>query len=241
MGRRHGPPVVGGHHRAAGALLRPGIGQRQLVGHRRAAWWRGPGRGRGAGRGQPRGAGRARPQHRHDGPARSGRAGPAREPRERHQDRQDGQGLGRHDGLRQAATRRGAIPGRRRHGDLRGRAPDDLQRARLRRTGGALLPGRYRPFRRRRVRHGSRDGRPHWPPPFPRLRRGAGLAGRHDRRRRGHAMGRAGAGRGRPPLPPRRHARRHGRAACDQPHLGRVRRHRGARSVHHDLVVRLRT
>ena len=35
-------------------------------------------------------------------------------------------------------------------GDLRGRAPDDLQRARLRRTGAGALPGRYRPVRRRR-------------------------------------------------------------------------------------------
>ena len=106
---------------------------------------------------------------------------------------------------------------------------------------GPPLPRRHGPVRRRRIRPGPRDGRAHWPSAFPRLRRGAGLAGRHDRRRRGHAMGRAGTGRSRPPLPRRRHARRRGRATGDEPHLGGLRRHRGRRSVHHDLVVRLRT
>ena len=93
-------------------------------------------------------------EHGRDGPARSDRAGQAREPRQRRQGRRPGTGLGRHDGLRQAAAQRGAVPGRRRQGDLCGRRPDDLQRARVRRAAGAALPRRHRPVRRRRLRPG---------------------------------------------------------------------------------------
>ena len=51
----------------------------------------------------------------------------------------------------------------------------------------------------------------------------AGLAGRHDRRRRGHAVGCARTGRGRPPLPRRRHARWRGRGTHVEPNLGGLR------------------
>ena len=44
--------------------------------------------------------------------ARAGRARQAGEPRQRRQGRQPGQGVGRHDGLRQAAAERCAVPGR---------------------------------------------------------------------------------------------------------------------------------
>ena len=59
---------------------------------------------------------------------RSDRGGPTREPRQRHQGRRQGTGLGRNNGLRQAAAERGALPGRGRPGDPRGRRADDLQR-----------------------------------------------------------------------------------------------------------------
>ena len=48
MGRRHGRLVVGGHHRGAGAPLRPGVQQRQLLEHRRTTGRRGPRRSTGS-------------------------------------------------------------------------------------------------------------------------------------------------------------------------------------------------
>ena len=130
----------------AGALLRPGLEPATPPGARpgsRAAWCSSP-----AGEpvvASPGRAGRAGPAHRRDGPAGAGRAGPAGEPRQRRQGRRPGPGVGRHDGLRQAAAERRPVPGRRRPGDPRGRRPDHLQRARLRRARRAPLPGRHRP------------------------------------------------------------------------------------------------
>ena len=193
----------------------PESGQRRLLGHRRPAGRRGP-RARRGSRSSPapeglavldRGTGRA-------GPARADRAGPAREPRQRRQGRRPRQGLGRHDGLRQAAAQRRACTGSTAARSTcvvdgltisNGPAFDEA-RGRLYLADTALC-------RRRRVRPGPGDRRPVRAPALPRLQRRAGLAGRHDRRRRGHALGRAGTGRRRPPVPPRRHARRHRRAS----------------------------
>ena len=77
----------------------------------RAAGWRGARSDGRPGGGKPGGPGGARPRHGQAGSARSDRAGQAREPRQRHQGRQPGKGLGRHDGLRQAAAERGARTG----------------------------------------------------------------------------------------------------------------------------------
>jgi rhodanese-related sulfurtransferase len=93
--------------------------------------------------GQPRGPGGAGPRHGHAGPPRSDRAEQARESRQRRQGRRSRTGLGRHDGLRQAAAERRVVPGRRWRGDPRRRGPDDLQRPRVRRRArGCTSPTR---------------------------------------------------------------------------------------------------
>ena len=57
---------------------------------------------------------------------------------------------------------------------------------------------------------------------------------------RRHAVGRSGTSRGRPPLPRRRHARRRRGAADVESDLGDLRRRRRRRSLHHDVMGRLR-
>ena len=86
----------------------------------------------------------------------------------------------------------------------------------------------------------SATRRPQRSPAVPRSQPRAALAGRHDRRRRRHAVGRRGTSRGGPSLPRRRHARRRRRAADVESHLGRLRRRRRRRPLHHDLMGRLR-
>ena len=112
-----GPAVVGRHHRTARPLLRPESGRRPLLEHR-------PG-SRAASSSTRRASRSSRaPEGLAVLDRRTGELdlrvpiehGQDREPRERRQGRRSGTSLGRHDGLRQAAGQRGALPGRARRG-----------------------------------------------------------------------------------------------------------------------------
>ena len=241
MGRHHGPPVVGGHHRAAGALLRPGNRQSQFLGHRRAARRRGPERGGRAGRGQPRGPGRARPhtgtmdlrvpieQDRPENRANDVKIdsrGRAWVGTMAYDKRPRNAALYRVDGGQAACVVGGLTI-------CNGPAFDEPQE-RLYLADTALfvvdvfgldpatgiLTGR-----RRFLDFGDAQV---WPD---------GMTVDDE----GMLWVALGRGRGHPPLPRRRHPRRRDRAARHQPHLGGLRRHRRRRPVHHDLMVRLRT
>ena len=227
MGRGDRPVVVGGHRRTAGPPPGPGVRRRLLLGRPGSAGRGGPGRGRGAGRRRPGGTRRAGHRDGRNRTAGADRVRPAGEPGQRRQGRRPGPPVGGHHGVRQATRQRGPVPGGRGHRDPCGGGPDHLQRPGVRRGAGPDVSGRHRAVRRRRVRPGRRHGRGLRPSQAPRPHRCGLLAGRDDRRCRGHGVGGARPRRRRPPVSPRRHARRRRRGADVESDVGGLRRRDG--------------